>query len=305
MEMGTNGRKGKTGRRIKFDAIAIFLLALLIGCTNQGTDAETSEKAEPQKYESANFETEDGKVEFVVQNKGEFSAGTLKKIKEEILGFYGAMQKEKIPLSPPSKIYLNLHNEQKISSHNGGTINLYYISEGNYPLIHEMTHALFKDEKGQVTQEGLAISMQDTYSERSVNPNYQEDTHEIMKHLNFKEIMLPLETLLQDDRFFSYTNLDKDSYSLRWLAYIESASFTRYLINEYGLEKFLEIHGDPDLTTTVRDVYGKSLEQLEGEWREFLQSDPLPNEEALRSYDTGVQGIMKHLDENKERLLGG
>jgi hypothetical protein len=187
MEMGTNGRKGKTGRRIKFDAIAIFLLALLIGCTNQGTDAETSEKAEPQKYESANFETEDGKVEFVVQNKGEFSAGTLKKIKEEILGFYGAMQKEKIPLSPPSKIYLNLHNEQKISSHNGGTINLYYISEGNYPLIHEMTHALFKDEKGQVTQEGLAIYMQDTYSERSVNPNYQEDTHEIMKHLNFKK----------------------------------------------------------------------------------------------------------------------
>jgi hypothetical protein len=303
--MSTNGRKGKAGRRLKAATAAFFLCGLLIGCTNPESDAGITERAEPQKDEWTNFETEDGKVEFAVQNKGEFSANTLEQIKEEILGFYGALQKEKIPISPPSKIYLNLHNEQEVSSHNGGTINLYYVSEGNYPLIHEMTHALFNDEKGQVTQEGLAIYMQETYSERSVNPNYQEDTHEIMKHLNSKEIMLPLETLLRDDRFFSYTNLDKDSYSLRWLAYIESASFTRYLINEYGLEKFLEIHGDPDLITTVRDAYGKSLEQLEGEWREFLQSDPLPNEEAVRSYDTGVQGVINHLDESKERLLGG
>ncbi|MGD6845452.1 hypothetical protein ACQCVH_23500 [Bacillus infantis] len=303
--MSTNGRKGKAGRRLKAATAVFFLFGLLIGCTNTDIDAGITERAEPQKDEWTNFETEDGKVEFVVQNKGEFSAGTLKEIKEEIVGFYGALQKEKIPISPPSKIYLNLHNEQKVSFHNGGTINLYYVSEGNYPLIHEMTHALFKDEKGQVTQEGLAIYMQDTYSERSVNPNYQEDTHEITKHLMSKEIMLPLETLLQDDRFFSYINFDKDSSSLRWLAYIESASFTRYLIDEYGLEKFLEIHGDPDLTTTVRYVYGKSLEQLEGEWKQFLQSDPLPDEEAVGSYDTGVQGVMKHLDENKERLLGG
>lgn len=305
MEMYINNRKGKAGRRIKAASAAILLMGLLIGCTNTDKDAEVTKRAEPPKNELTNFKTEDGKIDIVMQNKGGLPTDTLKQIKEEILSFYGALQKEKIPLSPPSRIYLNLHNEQKVSSHNGGTINLYYISEGNDPLIHEMIHALFNDEKGQVTQEGLAIFMQETYSERSVNPNYKEDTHEIMKDLISKDIILPLETLLLDDRFFSYTNLDKDSSSLRWLAYIESASFTRYLINEYGLGKFLEIHGEPDLATTIQAVYGKSLKQLEGEWKQFLQSGSEPNEEAVRSYESGIQGIMKHLEENKERLLGG
>ncbi|MGD6901626.1 hypothetical protein [Bacillus infantis] len=305
MEMDIKNRKWKAGRRIKTASAAILLMGLLIGCTKTDNDAEVTKRAEPAKDELTNFKTEDGKIDIVMQNKGKFSKDTLKQIKEEILGFYGALQKEKIPLSPPSRIYLHLHNEQKVSSHNGGTINLYYISEGNDPLIHEMTHALFNDGKGQVTQEGLAIYMQDIYSERSVNPNYQEDTHEIMKHLISKKIMLPLETLLQEDKFFSYTNLDKDSSSLRWLAYIESASFTRYLINAYGLEKFLEIHGEPDLAATLQAVYGKSLKQLEGEWMQFLLSGSEPNEEAVRSYESGIQGIMKHLEENKEHLLGG
>ncbi|WP_306009678.1 hypothetical protein [Bacillus sp. MMSF_3328] len=198
MEMDINNRKGKAGRRIKAASAAILLMGLLIGCTNTDKDAEVTKRAEPPKNELTNFKTEDGKIDIVMQNKGEFSTDTLKQIKEEILGFYAALQKEKISLSPPSRIYLNLHNEQKVSSHNGGTINLYYISEGNDPLIHEMTHALFNDEKGQVTQEGLAIFMQETYSERSVNPNYKEDTHEIMKDLISKDIILPLETLLLD-----------------------------------------------------------------------------------------------------------
>nr|WP_257989801.1 hypothetical protein [Bacillus infantis]MCR6609534.1 hypothetical protein [Bacillus infantis] len=303
--MDIKNRKGRAGRRLKAAFAAILIMGLLIGCTNTEKDAEVTKRAEPPKEGMTNFKTEDGRINIVMQNKGEFSADTLKQIKEEILGFYGELQKEKMPFSPPSRIYLNLHNEQKVSSHNGGTINLYHISEGNYPLIHEMTHALFNDENGQVTQEGLAIYMQDTYSERSVNPNFKEDTHEIMKHLIFKGIMVPLETLLQEDRFFSYTNLDKDSTSLRWLAYIESASFTRYLIDEYGLEKFLKIHGNPNLTSETQVVYGKSLEQLEGEWRQFLQNDPLPNEESVRGHNTGVQGVINHLDENKERLLGG
>jgi hypothetical protein len=62
-------------------------------------------------------------------------------------------------------------------------------------------------------------------------------------------------------------------------AYLISGSFVKYLINAYGLDRFKTLYGLSPLTpgvATVADptryqtVYGKSLAQLETEWRNWF-----------------------------------
>jgi hypothetical protein len=136
-----------------------------------------------------------------------------------------------------------------------------------------------------------------------VFPNFQEDVHGIMNYLLSQEISIPLMMLQSDEQIFTHTNLSKDSYSLRWLGYIESASFSNFLISQYGMEKFLEIYNRPNLADVIHGVYGKELEELEIEWIEFVQENTTQNEETIRSYESHIQEIIKHLEANKDRIL--
>jgi hypothetical protein len=64
-------------------------------------------------------------------------------------------------------------------------------------------------------------------------------------------------------------------------AYLISASFVKFLINEYGIGKFKTLYALSPLTPGVatladparyQTVYGKSLAQLESEWRSWFAS---------------------------------
>ncbi|KAF0821050.1 MULTISPECIES: hypothetical protein [unclassified Cytobacillus] len=60
-----------------------------------------------------------------------------------------------------------------------------------------------------------------------------------------------------------------------------------------NVDNFQELH----------TVYGKTLQQLEDEWREFVQEKPVPNEELLHSNNSQLPGIINHLAVNKSSLL--
>ncbi|MGV3262545.1 hypothetical protein [Cytobacillus oceanisediminis] len=290
-------------RSIKISCF-VFLLFLMTGCSHSDSDPVTSEKADSTEESNLkNFKTDDGKIEIVTFNKGNFSEDALKAIKEETLDYYNHLQKKNISIPSPSKIYLHLYKEEKVSYSSGNTIHLYWVKDGDYPLVHELTHVLFGHNHDHVTQEGLAIFMQDSYSDEKVFPNYKGDIHGIMNYLMMQEVMLPLETLLQKDEIFSYLNPNKDSHSLRWLAYIESASFSSFLIHEYGIESFLKIYDKPNLTNEIHTVYGKKLELLEDEWKEFVQEKPVLNEELIHRNDSQLPEIINHLELNKSELL--
>ena len=53
------------------------------------------------------------------------------------------------------------------------------------------------------------------------------------------------------------------------LAYLAQGSFVKYLVDAYGLERFLRLF--PNDIASAREVYDKDLEQLEDEWRMFLE----------------------------------
>lgn len=58
-------------------------------------------------------------------------------------------------------------------------------------------------------------------------------------------------------------------------AYTLVGSFCRFLIDKYGMEKFLRAYGDGDL----EGVYGQSLTRLVAQWEEFVDATPLSDEE--------------------------
>ncbi|OCA87686.1 hypothetical protein A8F94_07470 [Bacillus sp. FJAT-27225] len=47
-------------------------------------------------------------------------------------------------------------------------------------------------------------------------------------------------------------------------------SFISYLIDTYGIKKFMEIYGNTNLTTAIEKIYQKTPEALEKEWLDFL-----------------------------------
>ncbi|MDH4155702.1 MAG: hypothetical protein OEW00_00295 [candidate division Zixibacteria bacterium] len=54
-----------------------------------------------------------------------------------------------------------------------------------------------------------------------------------------------------------------------------SASFVRFLIDTYNLEEFSKLYQEADdlnLSTKLEEVYGKSLEELEAEWRHYVDT---------------------------------
>lgn len=71
------------------------------------------------------------------------------------------------------------------------------------------------------------------------------------------------------------------------ISYTLMGSFSRYLIDTYGMDKFKTVYGTGDF-----GVYGKSLNELAAEWQEFLEGvDTPPEARAIAEARFGEPGI--------------
>ncbi len=60
-------------------------------------------------------------------------------------------------------------------------------------------------------------------------------------------------------------------------AYTVAGSFVRYLVDQYGIEKFAELYDRSDF----QRAYGRSLDALVSEWEAFIDALPLPKGDLL------------------------
>ncbi len=151
-----------------------------------------------------------------------------------------------------------------------------------------MTHSLlgygnnFGSDHGYFTQEGFASYMEDQYGK---NKLYFE---KYMKHYMDSDKLIPISKLIdpnQDDAYFrpKLSNI-KENQIIMELSYTHAASFTKYLIDTYGLEKFEQIYNEKDLAKKVEEVYGKNSGELEKEWLAFIQNQKeFTHEEKFKS----------------------
>ncbi|WP_155590948.1 hypothetical protein [Lysinibacillus cavernae] len=279
-----------------------FLLSILLltACTEETVDP----KEQIQEEKDNNMVvTEDGKLTFEIINKINVSQDKVDAIKDELLTAYDDIQQTIHTSYVPSekiKVYLNEGNQNSWGL--ASKIELTGVKEDQYPLVHELTHSLlgygnnFDASSGYFTQEGFASYMEDQYGK---NDLYLE---KYMKHFMDSDKLIPISKLIdpnQDDAYFrpDLTNIEELD-TLRWMSYTHAASFIKYLIDTYGLEKFEQLYNEKDLANKMEEVYGKNSRELEKDWLAFIHIQKgFTHEEKLKSgYFYGKNTIIIQLD---------
>lgn len=185
---------------------------------------------------------------------------------------------DQLNMFPP--VNINIYFADRVIG-NGGYANTGMVisyPERNYAggdlrrlLVHETVHVLdneFEPGSGfRFFVEGLAMW--------ATGGHYKaEDLHQRMAALYF-----------ETDRYLPLGELMDDFYpSQHEIAYLQAGSFFRYLVETYGWDRVRFFYSDLKAaeegsaaraaTTAMQAHFGKTLQQLEGDWLAFLRNQP-------------------------------
>lgn len=223
---------------------------------------------------------------FVIHNMGDFDRSVVDRVRDQLHAGVEALRKENIPIrSGKFPITVNLHAGEGISaSHHGkGPIDLYRLGRKRTPIIHELTHMLagYTRANGHWSPEGLASYVQDKYGEDFAYPTFRK-SHAYNRILIDDRETLPMLEVMRDrrrEKYFGIGNLWD-----RWRAYSQATSFTRYLIESYGMGVYLKLYDRRLEDIDFNRLYGKPAEQLVSEWRQSLKAMNLDLERPQRAY---------------------
>jgi hypothetical protein len=101
------------------------------------------------------------------------------------------------------------------------------------------------------------------------DPLFQWGLAEFFAQTDLKDKVIQLK---KNEKFIPLSSLRKGFYNYeRDTALSESACFVEFLINSYGIHKFKKIWSREDIDKAIKEVYGKSFNDLEKEWGIYLK----------------------------------
>lgn len=271
---------------------------LLSGCTySEPIEVEDQPLEETEEVnEYVEFTSEDGSVQFTIANNGSFPEDTVDRIQSETLHAYKKiMDLTDQSINGNKEVMIQLKSGKGQSHYYNGVIDLYNIGEHNEFLVHELAHALlgydFKD-AGYFTLDGLAMYLEKQITNKDPGIYFNHTSHELMSFLKEKDVEIPTEELIDPENSIKINDYRNEGID-RWLFYSKADSISTFLIEEYGMEKFMKIYNQEDLLTKVEQTYGKPFRELEQEWIRFLGKIN-QNESATASIPVG---LLKKIDE--------
>ena len=223
---------------------------------------------------------------FVIVNHGEFSPHHVAHVKSELQSGFRALKALGIPLRTekfPITVHMKRDRGISRSYHGRGPIVLHRIAGRRSPIIHELTHMLagYTWAHGHWTAEGFASYMQDQYGKDTAYPT-RRLPHEIMRVILENNAALAMLEVMKDRRRKNF--FGKGSLWHRFLAYAQSSSLVKYLIESHGIQKFLAIYDKPYEAQDFGSVYGISASSLVAAWHGHVRRQPLKLEKARRIY---------------------
>jgi len=150
------------------------------------------------------------------------------------------------------------------------------VAEQNFwPLAHELTHLICPAYSSLSLREGLACYMQDTVGQNPAIFNYGLDVHSYAYHY-----------LAADDTdhlvLTVASNTAINNAEERAAIYLCGYSFSRYLIETYGIGPFMELYNSSNFPKACTLELGRSADSQADDWKQFLYAYPHPlSQDAL------------------------
>ena len=261
-------------RSLAYLSIWLLLLSLFIGC-------RASHVLFPEIYEEdTNWLRTECSHYFVYYRPGSLASQDIDKITKTLDScFEDVISQLKMEFS--DKISYYLYNSPEDLEHWAGwrhwgffvgefesatgVYNSAYRSINAHETVHVIAYHTIGIAKLIFLNEGLAEAITH-FHERW--PSGELTIHKKCKLLLYEKKLFPLDVLADNDRFKEiYLSPEGGNY------YIQSGSFVRYLIDQYGLDKFkflLPRAGEDNYKEIFRELYGQSIDDFEKEWRHFL-----------------------------------
>lgn len=148
--------------------------------------------------------------------------------------------------------------------------------------LHEIVH-IYAPNANRFLAEGLAVYAQEHLKGRRAHPNAGRDLHEMASDITRAIKLTELDTVPTP------RSLGQDAEPVG--AYVAGGSFVRFLIEQHGLEKFRQLYAltplvprqhDAGSSRRWSDIYGRSLAELEADWRRFLDETQAPPAKTSR-----------------------
>jgi LysM repeat protein len=144
----------------------------------------------------------------------------------------------------------------------------FHPGEEHYIIAHELTHIAATHSLGPVSSvmlhEGLAVHLPQSYLTEEAS--YLPHTEICASTLNTPAFRSAVQM-----HAFSYGPTGFGGHIRNFFHYNLSGCFVTYLIETYGLEKFDRLYDSGD----YQGIYGRSLSDLDQEWRGWLTTIPL------------------------------
>lgn len=276
---------------VKVLFLILFVLCI-VGC-QQGMEANTKKDKLNNDGIIVRRETvmSDGATKLIINNQNgldntyvEDVSSDLKEAFKEISSNYKNKNYEW-----EDTITVNLNGSDGVSNGMKNTITLYNVVGGNHLAYHELTHTLlgfgnleaneFNTSNGYFTQEGIAVYLQERLDpEKKVFPTNSLKLDTIIRHLYDNKRLIPIEELISSEHRDEYYNSNDQNLAneLLWKSYVQSGSFVKYLIDQYGKDNFLKIYNSSNLEKDIRLIYKKDIKELEKDWLHSIKSNNKP-----------------------------
>jgi hypothetical protein len=256
------------------------------------------EEDENKPKNAITFTTDDDEVEFTIMNPDGLSNEELEAFKEDILLMYNNLQFIiEGSFKKVAFIYVTVHSDEKMGKDEmkwtvqSGDFQVWNYNAEKAPLIYLLTMSLYKMEYKQSTIqiEGLAHYLEMYFG---IYQNLKYHINTILSYLNDEGNLSPLEVLFSQEENAQYDIkgfIDEETllqYEIDYHFYLDAhtISFTSYLIDWYGIEKYFEFLSKRNIIAGIEDVYGQSLKKLEKDWHNRIKEDVLMPKDDLSNF---------------------
>ncbi|BBF43388.1 hypothetical protein lbkm_2076 [Lachnospiraceae bacterium KM106-2] len=272
-------RKENMKRRY-FMVVCLILCFMICSCKNTPLKKVNSKSDKATvKYQLIMDNTEWNKYDTKFcgsSSKSEFLQQGEKYLKEmeKITGlhdWYKKYHKKRLDI----KVTLEESNMSQAHSFNKSiSLNAYYFKYGLSPYAHELGHLFAGLNCISSLSEGFACYLSDKVGCVGVF-NYGINPHELATvYISDKKYTDILNAIGVGEPPSSASSTNQDT-TYRTAYYICSDSFCTYLIDTYGMEKFIKFYKDDCGNDSYTLVYKKTVNDLKAEWKNYIKNYPV------------------------------